>query len=230
MYKNDAYNSTTYVTTGRSSGKIADAQYSDYGTYTYDGKIVNSDGTIGDYDSDTTLGTNASTTGNVYGVYDMSGGSNEYVMADMYSNPTGTYVGPIGTSSTGFNGVNNSGSTLYSLGNALLATVTSSSISINTDNLKYYDSYSYGTSGYAQTSWNRSRLGDATGEVVSGTSSTSTWKPGSGVIGSQSHFVIPSNSWFDRGGYYSTSYSSLFNFYSYDGSSYILRSFRSSLS
>ena len=57
--------------------------YSTNGYYTYDGKIVNYDGSIGDYADDRSFGTKASTTGNIYGVYDMSGGSWEYVMGNM---------------------------------------------------------------------------------------------------------------------------------------------------
>ena len=56
--------------------------YNYYGYYTYDGKIVNENGIIGNYASDRTLGYNASTTGNIYGVYDMSGGASEYVMGN----------------------------------------------------------------------------------------------------------------------------------------------------
>lgn len=247
IYINNAYNSTTYGNTGRSGGAIAGSpetvathypdsgststnKYSDYGYYTYDGKEVAYDGTIGDYASDITLGTNASTTGNVYGVYDMNGGSYEYVMADMYSIPTGTYIGPIGTSNSSFNGVDYTGTTIYSSGNTLLATVTSSSIVANTDNLKYYDSYSYGASGTAQTAWNRSRLGDATGEIVSGTSFLSAWITGSGVNGSASGFIHSSYSWFLRGGSYRDSYSGTFDFDYNNGTVKTFYSFRSSLS
>ena len=59
--------------------------YNYYGYYTYDGKIVNENGIIGNYASDRTLGYNASTTGNIYGVYDMSGGASEHVMGNYNS-------------------------------------------------------------------------------------------------------------------------------------------------
>ena len=88
--------STNTVATQYPSSSTSSDIYYDYGYYTYDGKIVNYDGSIGDYASDRTLGTKASTTGNIYGVYDMSGGSFEYVMGSMvdsngkfYSNNSG---------------------------------------------------------------------------------------------------------------------------------------------
>ena len=59
--------------------------------------IVNYDGSIGEYATDRTLGTKASTTGNIYGVYDMSGGSYEYVMGNMV-NSSGKFY----SSSSGF--------------------------------------------------------------------------------------------------------------------------------
>ena len=91
-------NNSAYYT-GRSGGDVAgnspteseqypnestsSDRYNNSGYYTYDGKIVNYDGSIGDYASDRSLGTKASTTGNIYGVYDMSGGSWEVVMGNM---------------------------------------------------------------------------------------------------------------------------------------------------
>ena len=75
--------STNTVATQYPSSSTSSNMYYNYGYYTYDGKIVNYDGSIGDYASDRTLGTKASTTGNIYGVYDMSGGAWEYVMGNM---------------------------------------------------------------------------------------------------------------------------------------------------
>ena len=56
------------------------SQYNDYGYYTYDGYKVNYDGSIST-ERELKKGTGASTTGNIYGIYDMSGGVEEYVMA-----------------------------------------------------------------------------------------------------------------------------------------------------
>ncbi len=89
--------STNTVATQYPSSSTSSNIYYNYGYYTYDGKIVNYDGSIGDYASDRTLGTKASTTGNIYGVYDMSGGAWEYVMGNMV-NSSGTFY----SSSAGF--------------------------------------------------------------------------------------------------------------------------------
>ena len=105
-------NSSSYYT-GRSGGNVGGSintvatqypsdstsskVYYSYGYYTYDGKIVNYDGSIGDYATDRTLGTKASTTGNIYGIYDMSGGAYEFVMGNMV-NSSGEFY----SSSAGF--------------------------------------------------------------------------------------------------------------------------------
>ena len=80
-------------------------------------------------------GPSASTTHNVYGVYDMSGCDNEYVMALM-ANADGTAIEGTYTG--------------YDWGDHDLP------------NEKYYDKYSYSTDGYSEK---RSKLGDATKEV-----------------------------------------------------------------
>ena len=55
-------------------------QYIGYGYYTYDGYLLNYDTNNKSTTRDINKGTGASTTGNIYGIYDMSGGSWEYVM------------------------------------------------------------------------------------------------------------------------------------------------------
>ena len=95
IYTNNSV--TPAIKTGRSGGNVVGSTSSypsniiiKCGFYTYDGKIVSPDCTIGEYASDRTLGTKASTTGNIYGVYDMNGGSREFVMANMIW-PTGEF-------------------------------------------------------------------------------------------------------------------------------------------
>ena len=66
-------------------------QYKTYGFYTYDGYLL-------DYNTNTKSTTKdmskvASTTNNIYGVYDMSGGANEYTMANIV-NANGTTMTP----------------------------------------------------------------------------------------------------------------------------------------
>ena len=92
----------------------------------------------------------ASTTGNVYGVYDMSGGSWEYVMGNM-SSTADTYT--FYSSSAGF------ASSWYS----------------NYSNQKYVNTYANGSTYKDQTAYNRARLGDATGEVVLSTGGSGGW-------------------------------------------------------
>ena len=90
----------------------------------------------------------ASTTGNVYGVYDMSGGAWEYVMGNMSSTAdTYTFYG----NESGF------ASSWYN----------------DYSNQKYVNTYANGTTYNNQGAYNRGRLGDATGEVVA--SSGSGW-------------------------------------------------------
>ena len=91
----------------------------------------------------TTLGQPASTTGNVYGVYDMRGGANEFVMGNMSSSNAISYTYYASSAGTNF--------------------------TYSTDTAKYLTSYAYGTTGNDQTAYNRGRLGDATSEVVTKT-------------------------------------------------------------
>jgi len=85
-----------------------------------------------------TLGITASTTGNIYGIYDMGGGTNELVMGNM-SSVSGSYT---------YNA--NGGENNYTyIGNE-----------------KYITTYANGGSYKDQTAYNRGRLGDATSEIV----------------------------------------------------------------
>ena len=100
----------------------------------------------------TTLGQLASTTGNVTGVYDMSGGAFEYIMGNM-SSVSGSY-------------------TFYpSEGGFANSWYTASRI-------KYITTYANGSSNGDQTAYNRGRLGDATGEVVLSTGEFGSWYSG----------------------------------------------------
>ena len=83
----------------------------------------------------------ASTTGNIYGIYDMSGGATEYVMANLGASSTA------GTKYTYYaNGADNNFSYV--------------------GNEKYITTYSYGVNTNTQSAYDRGRLGDATSEVV----------------------------------------------------------------
>src|SRR5574344_430720 len=98
IYVNNAYYSTGPIyTTGRSNGTYSGGTGSgtaQYGTYEYNNcpasAYTHTTCTEAVRNTNTTKGTGASTTGNIYGVYDMSGGAWEYVMAN--------YAGTISTS------------------------------------------------------------------------------------------------------------------------------------
>ena len=126
-------NSGKYYT-GRSGGNVggstaantvytnqtSTAQYNDYGYYTYDGYLLS-------YGTNTKTTTRdmskvASTTGNIYGIYDMSGGADEHVMANMIGSDGKFYASSAGNWST----------TIY-------------------PDAKYYDSYTYSTSNTTYT-------------------------------------------------------------------------------
>ena len=83
----------------------------------------------------------ASTTGNVYGVYDMSGGAYEYVMGNVSSTADAYtfYSYEAGFTSSWYNDYSNQ---------------------------KYVNTYANGTTDKDQSAYNRGRLGDATGEVA----------------------------------------------------------------
>ncbi len=109
----------------------------------------------------------ASTTGNVYGVYDMSGGAYEYVMGNM-SSTADTY-------------------TFYPRNSGFAS-------SWYTSNQKYVNTYANGSTDTDQTAYNRARLGDATGEVVSSAGSSGGWYT------DYACFPYSGYSWFFRGG------------------------------
>ena len=136
----------------------------------------------------------ASTTGNVTGVYDMSGGAWDYTMGNI-SNNSGSYV--LSPSSSGFT------STWYT-----------------TSTAKYLTTYAKGSSYNNQAAYNRSRLGDSTGEVVTSTGGSGGW------YGDNAKFAYINSEtsapcWFLRGGNYNTGYNTklngIFSFDSHNG-------------
>ena len=97
----------------------------------------------------TTLGQMASTTGNLYGVYDMSGGAYEYVMGNVSSASGTTYTYNVKGAGTNF--------------------------TYSTDTAKYLIPYAYGTTYIGQEAYNRGRLGDATSEIVLSSENYGGW-------------------------------------------------------
>ena len=211
-------NSSGYYT-GRSGGAIAGStdldlknvypgsststdKYNSAGYYDYKGYFINYGGTVTTTKDITKV---ASTTRNITGVYDMSGGAYDYVMGNIVDSSYNFYPFSAGT--------NWDGST--------------------TLDIKYYNAYSYGINSGNSISHNKARLGDATAEVLgSATSETGAWKVGSAIIGTNSHFIFNDGEWgwFSRGGRSSSSGTSSFYFDRSNGGSGTNISFRSSLS
>ena len=160
VYKN---NSSEYYT-GRSGGDPS-AKYSTAGTYKYN--------EIG-------LGTYASTTHNIYGVYDMSGGTYEYVMGNIVSNNGTTMTSGSSAGNSGYTGI------VFNLNSFSYTNYTGT---YTYPNDKYYDKYSFGTSSNQRI---RSKLGDAIKEVYNTSSS--------GWYSDSSYLASSYSSWFERGG------------------------------
>ena len=147
----------------------------------------------------------ASTTGNVYGIYDMSGGTYEYVMGDSVWG-TGKMMSGYNISSNENSGFSGS---LYDAGSILQETDYKGTYDFPSK--RYYDKYSYGSMNNQCT---RGKLGDATKEMAPTTTSTaSSWNK------NKSQFPAAYFPWFARGGYArGGSESGLFNYYSLNGS------------
>ena len=209
-------NSESYYT-GRSGGNIggqtpingtytdqtSTEQYNSYGFYTYDGYLLN-------YNTNTKSSTKdmtkiASTTGNIYGIYDMSGGTWEYVMGNIVSNDGTTMMSGCSTyANSRYTGI------IYDSGSYRSYT------GIAYPENKYLDKYSFGTSS---TQKKRSKLGDAVKEVTA-TSSTG-WYSDYGYV------AFASSPWFLRGGFYGSGASAgVMHSYYYYGEAYTGRSAR----
>ena len=122
--------------TGRSGGTVGESvNYKAYGTYSYDDYVISDSNTKGEKVAGRGVG--ASTTGNIYGIYDMSGGLWDRAMGNMAADGGGFNAAGSGTWSTG----------LY-------------------PSLKYYDRYTYGTTYNDTAAYKRGKLGDATKEIL----------------------------------------------------------------
>ena len=128
----------------------------------------------------TTLGQSASTTGNVYGVYDMSGGAFQYMMGNM--------VWTNGQQMSGSSTTNNTNSAFTEI----LYGGTSFTGTYAFPSKRYYDKYSYGTS---EKEYTRGKLGDATKEMAP-TGTTGNW------YSDYAYFVYSHSPWVLRGGTY----------------------------
>ena len=197
IYKNNYWNSSnSSIYTGCSAG-VPSAANASTCAYTYE---------------KSNTGTGASTTGTIYGVYDMSGGSDEYVMGNMKMN--GNYQ-----QMTGYQNSNN-----YNSGFGGINSDNSSTSGPSYPLAKYYDSYNYGTSQYDHSS--RYIPGDATYEVSQGDGLNHGWYSDYAMI------VHGTQPWYSRG---SNSRANgnivgIFSFSNTTGTSYVDYSFRLVLS
>ena len=133
-------------------------------------------------------GPSASTTHNIYGVYDMSGGAYEYVMGNMVSNDGSTMMSGQSTSfNSGYTGI------IY---DSSSGSYTSYTGTYSYPNAKYYDKYSFGTSNIQRI---RSKLGDSIKEVLN--TSTRGWYTDSSSL-AWSNLARGNPSWFTRGDRY----------------------------
>ena len=145
----------------------------------------------------------SSTTGNITGIFDMSGNAWEYVVGVMEDENGSLMSGRNESENSGFNGSLYSGET--------------KSDGYDFPNKKYYDVYSYSLSN---TEYQRGILGDATGET--GPFANRIYLDVTRQIGSwytnYSRFVWSSNPWFLRGGDYPIgTYAGVFAFHQEQG-------------
>ena len=183
-------NNSSGFYTGRSGGNVGGStaintvytvqtsttQYNSYGFYTWDGYLL-------EYDTDTKTATHdiskvASTTGNITGVYDMSGGAYEYVMG-VFTNSSGQlWSGNSATNNSGFTGLVSSSGDSYT--------------GVDFPDGKYYDIYK-AASG---TSINILTACDGGICYGHGLSEVKGW------YNDSAYFVVASEPWLRRGGYY----------------------------
>ena len=143
-------------------------------------------------------GPSASTTHNVYGVYDMSGGTHESIMSNMISADGITMLsGYSASSNSGYTGIVRN----FSSGSTQVYT------GVDYPNSKYYDKYSYGAA--SDDEFKRSKLGDGIKEIYKDSKND-------GWYGNFSRFMTSSAPWFVRGNNFMKT--GIFSFFSDVGS------------
>jgi len=190
---------------------VSGSRYLSHSEYGFNHEITpntNSDYITGYSDIDrynTETGVLASTTGNISGIYDTSGGAGEYVMGIMADVNGAPLSGENSSYHSGFTG-------LHGLGGALTSGYAWP------DN-KYYDKYTYDTNYYT---FQRRYLGDATSEMGPfNNSNFSSWYQ------DHSGFVFPNGPWFYRGAaYFFQEFMGIFAFLGIDGNTQDFISFR----
>ena len=202
--------------TGRSGGNVggntaintvytdqtSTTQYNTYGFYSWDGYLLS-------YDTNTKTTTHdiskvASTTGNITGIYDMSGGSIEYVMGVLANSDGALWSGNSTTYNSGFTGLLGSNGDSYT--------------GISFPNSKYYDVYK------AESGTSTNVLTACDGGICYGHALSET----SGWYGDYPYFVNANGPWFGRGGgNFVSSNAGIFGFLNGNGAANSSVSFRS---
>ena len=206
MMKNSEWGAVAYLSQNATYGKGSEVWINNSSSFITGsaGSSVSADtdvGTTNDYKS--SQGQNASTTGNVTGVYDMSGGAWEYVAA---------YVN---------NSYTQSGGNSYNYGQSLID-------SVNAGNTKYADVYSIGSSDSYSNNYTASdpststgHYGDAVWETSNSGTGANSW------YSDYSYFPSASGPFFHRGGGCSDETGAgVFFFSNYGGNGSTGRSFR----
>ena len=206
MMKNSEWGAVAYLSQNATYGKGSEVWINNSSSFITGsaGSSVSADtdvGTTNDYKS--SQGQNASTTGNVTGVYDMSGGAWEYVAA---------YVN---------NSYTQSGGNSYNYGQSLID-------SVNAGNTKYADVYSIGSSDSYSNNYTASDPSTSTGHY-----GDAVWETSNSGTGANSWYSDYSNfpntgcPFFHRGGGCgSETNAGVFSFHYNGGSGYSGDSFR----
>ena len=190
---------------GTYTDQTSTTQYNSYGYYTWDGYLLN-------YGTNTKSSTRdltkvASTTGNITGIYDMSGGASERVMGVFANSDGQLWSGNSTTNNSGFTGLVGSAGDQYT--------------GIDFPDSKYYDIYK-AYSGISISSLTSCNGGICYGH---GLSEVSNW------YGDTANFVGSVSPWFNRGGGYGLGfYAGAFVFSNNVGVAYYDGSFRAVLS
>jgi len=199
--------------------------------YTESNEDCNKYGTTSDITLpyNTIIGYLASTTGNITGIYDMSGGSREAVMGVMLDQSGNLVSGRNSLNHSGFNGVFSCPSCDGADGS-----IVSINGGYSFPDKRYYDTYEYATT---DKFYQRRILGDATGETGPFGNIVYTGSNGefNRHIGSwykeYAYYAYNEWPWFYRGGDYTRGFDSgIFSFSNMYGSAYPFISFRIVLS
>ena len=148
--------------------------------------------------TDDNCGIGASTTGNIYGIYDMSGGAFEYVMG-IYALNNEIYVGYDGLDNSGFTGM------IYNSGTPFIK-----DNGVDLPDSKYYDLYTSVTNTSSDDA-----IQSCDGEICYGHALSETV----GWYGDNHSMIYTDSPWLVRGGGANSSHNNLLGIFNYGSSS-----------